>query len=482
MSDRPLPDDPARWPANPCELLGVPFGGPLRELRRAYTKLIRIYKPEQYPEQFRLIRTAYDFLLPFARQANDPETSTDVDAARVFQEFVSAEQTPGDAANGVSHHRQPPVPPTRSLEDELDELWTAAVDGDAPGAYRRLVELSHQQTGKVELYQRLYWLLACTPGQAGKDVPADWLVRGLLATGLAGPLRELYWQLIEDNPVEAYSDRFNSLLAAPGPPAALAEVFEWRIRSAARLDNWKAIADDVQRLGEKFRREDEKVWLRLLFVLADGLAWDGGATAAELLTDCRAEIKRLEFLASEFSGSYDRFDLLMAVAPGYRELLRDDNVPVELLEIIRLGRARPLAELYPRLKSMLGEIARDPKLWLTYFDRVHLKSAGALALLGQLLEQYEADLESPPPLTANAETVTELVQEFLSRSGGQHYVSRRPSLLELYLREALMPDQVVDVASNLAGAWAAPGNAFARMVAADWPLRYVTKAWHLFWT
>jgi hypothetical protein len=484
MSDRPLPDDPARWPANPSELLGVPFGGPLRDLRRAYTRLIRIYKPEQYPEQFRLIRAAYDFLRHFARSSDEPDPATpaDGDTPRVFQEIVAADhlatQAGDEDAGARQQDRSPPAP---GLEDELDDLWAAAVDGDPAKAYQRLVQLSHQHTGKVDIYQRLWWLLTCTPGAGGKDVPADWLVRGLRATGLAGPLRELYRQAVEDDPAEAFSERFSSLLASAAPAAAVAELFEWRIRSAARLDNWKLIADDVQRLGDRFRREDEKVWLRLMFVLADGLVWDGGKTAEALLTDCRAEIKRLEFLASEFSGWYDRFDLLTAVAPGYQELLRDDNVPAELLEIIRLSRARPLADLYPYLKALLDEVARGPQRWLAYFDRVHMKSPGALALLGQLLEQYESELEYPPPLTADPEMVAEVIQGFLTRSGGDHYVNCRPALLEMHLREALTPDQVAEVASNLAGAWGGPGSAFARMVTADWPLRYTTKAWHLFW-
>ena len=42
------------------------------------------------------------------------------------------------------------------------------------------------------LYLRLYWLLTVNPRLDERSVPADWLVRGMHATGLAGPLRELY--------------------------------------------------------------------------------------------------------------------------------------------------------------------------------------------------------------------------------------------------------------------------------------------------
>ena len=60
MSDSHLPDDVRRWPKDPFALLGISRNVDARELRRAYTRLIRDYKPEHCPDQFRLIREAYE--------------------------------------------------------------------------------------------------------------------------------------------------------------------------------------------------------------------------------------------------------------------------------------------------------------------------------------------------------------------------------------------------------------------------------------
>ena len=57
MSD--LPDDVRRWPSDPFKLLGVPRNVPPRDLKRAYTRLIRSYKPEHSPDEFRRIRAAH---------------------------------------------------------------------------------------------------------------------------------------------------------------------------------------------------------------------------------------------------------------------------------------------------------------------------------------------------------------------------------------------------------------------------------------
>src|SRR5271165_1058383 len=77
MSVDHLPDDVRRWPRDPYQILGVANRCAPDDARRAYTRLIRHFKPEQYPEQFRLIREAYDAV---KRQAQffggfNPETA-----------------------------------------------------------------------------------------------------------------------------------------------------------------------------------------------------------------------------------------------------------------------------------------------------------------------------------------------------------------------------------------------------------------------
>src|SRR5947207_1749004 len=62
-----LPDDPREWPADPFALLGVEPGASEAEIRRAYARLIRRFKPEHAPEQFRRIREAYEACLRTGR-------------------------------------------------------------------------------------------------------------------------------------------------------------------------------------------------------------------------------------------------------------------------------------------------------------------------------------------------------------------------------------------------------------------------------
>src|SRR5881396_2443210 len=60
MSEHELPEDLKQWPRDPHQLLGTKPGVAPKALRQAYTRLIRRFKPEQFPEHFRRIREAYD--------------------------------------------------------------------------------------------------------------------------------------------------------------------------------------------------------------------------------------------------------------------------------------------------------------------------------------------------------------------------------------------------------------------------------------
>jgi hypothetical protein len=497
MSEHRLPDDPDRWPENPCELLGVPFGTSLADLRRAYTRLIRAYKPEQYPDQFRRIRAAYDCLLPYVRDVETstgpstvPDTathgqgdspSTDTSPPEYGEIPPDDRQVPGSPAEQPRVARES-LPSARDVEEELDELWNTAIDGDPAVAYGRLVQLSHQHAGKVDIYQRLWWLLISTPSLQVAEMPADWLVRGLRATGLAGPLRELYREAVERDPAEAFSARFASVLEIPMPPGLLAELLEWRIRAASELGKWDDIAEDVRRFSTRLHREDEKIWLRILFALADHVAWASGDIADKLWQSCAEEIKNHEHLAVEFSRMFDRFDWLKGAAPGFRQLLNGDGVPEELLEIIRLAWSSPYTDLFPQMKSILGEVAGDPQRWLIYFDNIQAKSPGALALFGRMLNSFESQLPRAHPMEADPEIATSLVLGFLGQSvSASRLVWSRARFLELCLLEAVMIEQMAEAAARLPMEWAEAGAQFSRAIASDWPLRYVTRAWHLFW-
>lgn len=206
-----LPDDVSQWPSNPYELLGVKPGVAPRDLRRAYTALIRTYKPEHRPEEFRRVREAFEtvqrwgtFFIP--SQPDEP-------AVQPPTSF------PGDVASPEGAVEEPPPSQAESPRlPDAEHFWSLAVEGRPAEAYRGLADLVPAAPQDTDLYARLYWLGVLFPELDPEAEAADWLTRGLDRTGCHGALLALYASELQHLPQEALSDRSNAsstVLARP---------------------------------------------------------------------------------------------------------------------------------------------------------------------------------------------------------------------------------------------------------------------------
>jgi hypothetical protein len=464
MSEAPLPDDLARWPHDPYALLGISRRASPAEVRRAYTRLIRFYKPEHFPEQFRRIRVAYEAVLGHAERAAPPRTEAGDDV-------------------GCPAPDEPVLPLHREAapEEALDQLWQRASAGEEVAAYQGLRRLAAQYPGHTAIRLRLYWLLLAAPEL---DVPRsrfDWLVEGLLYTGCTGPLRELYREEVADIPNEAWSDRYDRLLACDLAPDRLAELAEWRWRAGVRLECWPELTADIAALRPRLLPTEETAWVRLLFVLVEELAWSLDDNAAALLGECLREVEQHAHLAHRHGFDFSRLDFLRSVRQGW-QALQSRRVPGVLLRFIPLSWTRPFAEYRARLEGLLERISNSPQEWLDHFNTVQNHGKSVLAHLGQVLDQFEATQRQPAEDAAGAEVRRELTLRWLDRvlPAALSYLTLRPKLLDFCLREAMTPESVADLATARRGAGSRAERALAQRLRTDWPLRYVYRACRLF--
>jgi hypothetical protein len=489
MSDPALPDDLDRWPRDPYRLLGATPGASPRDLRRAYTRLIRTYKPEQFPEHFRRIREAYETVLHHAERFGPPEEPPSAPTPAPEPPREQTDQSPQDRSD-LSRGRPspeapvPPLPrtsPAGAPRDELDGLWQLAVAGQEGTAYRRLLDLDGQQPGQVPLYLCLYWLLRVAPDLDGRRSPCDWLVQGLLAGGLTGPLRELYRREVEEDPAEALGERYARLLGSDVLPGPLADLLEERWRAAGRLGRWGLLADEVEAFRPRLQPADEEVWLRLLFALADELLWQEADGAAIVLGTCTREIRQHEYLGQRLAAEFDQFEFSASVARGWRTLRQGWEVPPDLLDLIAWSWRRPFPEVRPRLQALLGKLSRDPQRWLRFFDLVQQCSPPVLSQFGRLLDQFEEAVGRVPAGPHGPERTGELARDFLDALGCASYPNYRAAFLDFCLREAVAPERVAECVPWRQAHWPSKGVSLSRAIANDWPLRCVCRAYRLFW-
>jgi len=460
MSHPNLPDDPARWPKDPYQLLSVQYGIDPRELRRVYTQLIRQYKPEQCPEQFRRIRDAYETVL---RQVEFYRPTADADDAP-----PAPEPAPQAEGNLPAWNAAAPT-----LDEAADALWQRACAGEEAAAYRALTELHDQRPGHVGLCLRLYWLLTLTPGLDERRAPCDWLVQGLQANGFSGTLRELYRREIADQPAEAQQPRCAALLRLPWAAGQLADLAEWRWSAAARLGVWNLVDDDLELLHGRLALDEQETWLRLLICAAEQLAAVGSDPAFTLAQECLKQIGFYEHMHGPLADSLDRLEFHLRVGEGLRLLRKEQAVSEPLLRLVALSWSRPFEEVRAAAWPVLERMTRDPRAALAELDRMYRFSLGqpVLTQFGFVLSMVQGSLPDWPEDPRSPAQRGALVDAFQDDHTTDYAVTR-PALLRFCLDEALSAE---DVAECAAGTW------LGQEIMRDWPLRYVVLGCRLFW-
>lgn len=468
MTAHPLPDDPADWPDDAYELLGVPPQADRSELRRAYTRLIRVFKPEHAPEAFRRLRQAYEQALVWAdvhaRFRSEPEDER--------QQAPAVEESPP-----TPHHHRPDTKPTRSVEEEVSEAWSRWQD-DPAAACRQLLALHERHPQHQDVYLRLYWLLKLRPQLDAQGSPGDWITRGLLASGAAGPLRELYRRELLERPGEALSERSTKLLHCQQDAGRLLDLAAMRWRAAARLRQFDTIGQDVEELRPRWERGDPDTWLRMLLAAVDELAWFPQAGMVTLFDVYSQEIDRLQTVTVAKFDSLARFDLLRDLSVNFHRMTSASHVRRELRELVAGSWTMSPWELQGETIRILAPLARQPNQLLAHFDSLQALCSGLLAQLGGLLN-HAAAMRRGPDADWPAEVLDQLVRDMVDNLDWQDYPRFRSKLVQFCAEDLVSPELAAQTLQAHDSYWLSSEKHLAQAILNDWPLRYVYQAHRL---
>ncbi|HSQ57043.1 MAG TPA: J domain-containing protein [Gemmata sp.] len=265
MADH-LPEDPRRWPGDPFELLGVERSASETDIRRAYTRLIRKFKPEHFPEQFRRIREAYEAALQqrkwFGFIHFDPPAEDDPAPAIVTAESTGTETAPRDEPRELER----PRPVARPEE----AAWALAIAGKRAEGYSQLAELARAKSENSELALRLYWLLAIEPAIDEDRTRHDWLAEALRRSCLRGEAVELYRRELEASPEQALLGPYENILKCDATSNDRLSLSRLRVSAAAIARKWNVIDAELEFLAREPGDFAETAWLSYL-VIAMGI-------------------------------------------------------------------------------------------------------------------------------------------------------------------------------------------------------------------
>jgi hypothetical protein len=501
MSDAALPENLDEWPRDPFALLGVSPTISQRELKRIYTRLIRQYKPERMPEQFRRIREAYEVLLRFAAW-NDarnleaetaPETPSaspglDREASPVEKDTLQ----PGTgkpigvpeeawAQESLDHGPGP------TLAETPERAWHLAMEGKLESAYQTLLKLRDKDSGKYALYARLYWLLLAQRDLDPERRPLSWLLEGLARCSQYGPLLDLCTEELTDDPEQAFGPGFTALLERAGG-ALLVELLERRWDAVARLERWDLASIDLASFRDRVCREDEVAWLRLALSLASKSFWAHPQDTDSVVRLCESQFNELAHLGLTHGDMFDRAELLGQLA---REAVEGGLIawnrgkfaqslpasPETVLRIVQLFLAGRIDELFEAVEPLLAAVCEQPREGLRVFDVLASLMPVALVEFGRVVDWLQWNHAKRERLVHSSE-----VEEWLGRrligelEGG--FPSIRLHILQFCCAESFAPESLCPLLEDPDIALAH----IAKKITLDISLRMTFRLYRLGWS
>jgi hypothetical protein len=488
MSDEPrqpaLPDDPADWPDDPYLVLGVTRGAAAADVRRAYTGLIRRFRPEQHPERFRRICEAYERLTatapaaPFVADFQRRDLQSDVPPRRPRPARPSADAKP---------KRKSP------RGHSLDDFWPLAERGDWPAAYQHLLTSDPRGRTSSRIAAALYWSLKLHPELDRTRRPIDWLLESILARGPRPLVDELYRQeqlATNEDPIGADLSR---LLAAPLMRHQLFDmvVGRWqaadrRMRRAgdsrkARASLGRLIMADLEALRSANGQAQEPVWGNLLFHACQQLSWLNTRQTSRWRDVIFAELAELNQWHPWFEPQLIRLEFVQHLAADWwrarftlPEFGRRRRVFKQVLTIARLAWRQPDDFTRPLLLELATDLRNRPSL-IRVLDKLHKRAPHVLAQVAALFDEL-GGVSLPTPAT-----ITVATRLFRCRVGG-NYSDYRRTLRDLCVRERLLPEQVADSIARYNDMQLPGGILLSQLIAADLPLSILCRAALRFWS
>lgn len=448
MSTPDLPDDPRDWPADPFALLGVGRGASETDVKRAYTRLIRRFKPEHHPDQFRRIREAYEACLDGFRWLAPPPDHLRPDRPSIRVQPTELHSPSAEPSPSPGQDPAPEPKPTARPVDEVDRLWAAAIDGRADEAYAELARLSEARPDRADLPLRLYWLLGLHPALDATRTRHDWLAAALRRSRLTGPAAELYRRELDADPERALYGPFAGLLAADADPRDLLAVARWRLTAAGRTLSWNPAAADLTVLAKVLPFRDEGAWLGHLTAALDWAAWE---RPSALDTRARAEVGRLGHLHLTHADYFDRVEETEHAAAAWRRFL-ERFATSGVFTLLPHAWADP-AGLDPEVVGPgVVAAAANPVGALAAADRAaEALGAGLVVLLARALDAFYHRHGGPHP-DFPPDLIRGLVQGRRGRWGGD-YLAVRADLLDYLLAEVVHPAEFAEACGAHPDRW-----------------------------
>lgn len=444
MTDH-LPERLSDWPNDAHQLLGVDRDSDLNSLRRAYTRLIRKFKPEHSPDEFQRIREAYDTVRAFAEfkekhrdSASDwvtpAEPDSDQDQVGLAEPRSEAEDV--ELADRLDATTDSPAnehsrAPHNKHDDQISEAWELARGGDVTAARSRLEDLHLRMPEDEDVIARLYWIRKLIPSDTSIDL-VEWLVGIIRKRGPQGRPWQFLLAEASRNASETLREDIIELARFDSQLERLVPLLLIRWKHSAQIRNWKVIRNDLKLLRDRFLPDDSLPWVKLLVSALQIVVW-AEDVLEDLFTKLADEIDQFEELQLRHASMFDQVEELLDLR---KELLKaPEFVPPETLNLIRDDVLRLVPDVRWRLLDFASSWKIRPDETLAALDALLKDCPVIFTQLATSMSRLNTAGFNVP--VRHEPIVTRSIEQFIDAADWNDVDSARLELFRFCVREAL---------------------------------------------
>lgn len=295
------------WPVSPYEVLGLPRTAERTDIRRAYSALIRRFRPETHPKQFQRVRESFEAVMAAfeARSQNSQEIRIDLTALVADDESGKI-----DAPVSVSSTTPSVATPGTTTTDTADLIWDRFSKAPDVNQYADLQRLLQSSERSADAFLMGYWMLRLRPDFAPDEKAAMWLICGIESFGADPRLIDLLVDEfrrdadLTEPPIsgETSGHILNSELLC------IYLIGRWNI--IGRRRRWKQLTDEIDRARAQLAMDHSEAWSRILFRVNEMVAFATDAIGTALLESVQREIGSMNLLQQKHFSALDTLDML----------------------------------------------------------------------------------------------------------------------------------------------------------------------------
>lgn len=444
-----LPDDFSQWPKSNWELFNLDSqNASFNDLRKAYSKLIKRFRPETHPDQFQRIQEAFETLRDLILSGNDSN---------------SKEQRNSDSENDQELQQRR----SRRQKEFLDILYNQYINNaDWIGAKNFLENVINPENPTEERleeisdldeipYLYLFWLLYAidSPKENTFSKIYKLLILGeKVHTGndLSISIKTFIFFLERLN-LSYESSIYDFALNHFDYPAIIFLVnIRWlNLRFEENVDDVDVIVGDLEKFKKRFLSQDPRTWVLLNIEALDYLHWINSPKTKNAIANCMEEISLFPDLIQHFDEKLNNLDQLEQMIESLKSIPEILPVNIDLIGTILLMSGNCNFSRYRRLiLKLTSELSDDVLRAFFVFDYLNLHHSLVASRLFSPLHQMYLLRHEKKELTE--EQIDYVIKKLLQiwESHEFNYNECRLPCLKFLLEKNLDPAEVFDCMTN----------------------------------